>query len=143
MQILVCFYIFLLSIILTKPRVMIAATIQLAYFHRESNDTATKDDITLGFWRSALCNQIVQCVAIITTCLPYTKIFMEGFESGLIRIDDGRRRGEYSNGYSGREYQLMDVSRTTQAKRTAHDKSINVSTSWAVSVEPAVHPQTT
>lgn len=66
---------------------------------------------------------------------------MEGFESGLLRLDDMRRRGEhtsqgYSGGYSrsgnsGRAYQLMDVSRSTQ------EKKINVSRSWAVEVEPA------
>lgn len=67
---------------------------------------------------------------------------MEGFESGLIRIDDGRRREAYAlKGYSGREYQLMDVSRSLQAKRSAPDKSINVSKSWGVSVEPAGRTQ--
>ncbi|KAF9697533.1 hypothetical protein EKO04_004324 [Ascochyta lentis] len=128
----------IMSLFACRLLVLVAATVQLIYFHQESNDSSTKDDLTLGFWRSTICNQIVQCLAIITTCLPYTKIFMEGFESGLIRIDDGRRRGEHtSKGYSGREYQLMDISRSSQAKRSTPDKSINVSKSWAVSVEPA------
>lgn len=119
-------------------RVLVTAAIQLAYFHQENNNPATNDDLMLGYWRSALCNQIVQCSAIVTTCLPYTKIFMEGFESGLFRVDDSRRRGEYSSkGYSGREYQLMDVSRSSQAQRSTPDRSINVSKSWAISVEPA------
>lgn len=119
-------------------RVLVAAAIQLAYFHQENNDRTTNDDLMLGYWRSALCNQIVQCLAIVTTCLPYTKIFMEGFESGLFRVDESRRRGEYtSKGYSGREYQLMDVSRSSHARRSAPERSINVSKSWAVSVEPA------
>ncbi|KAJ4988311.1 hypothetical protein SVAN01_06246 [Stagonosporopsis vannaccii] len=122
--------------------VLTAAAVQLAFFHRESKEPSTSNDLTLGYWQSTLCNQIVQCLAIVTTCLPYTKIFMEGFESGLIRIDDSRRRGEYaSKGYSGREYQLMDVSRSSQAKRSAPGKSINVSKSWAVSVEPADRAQ--
>jgi hypothetical protein len=119
-------------------RVLVAAAIQLAYFHRDDNDSATNNDLMLGYWRSALCNQIVQCLAIVTTCLPYTKIFMEGFESGLFRVDESRRRGEYaSKGYSGRDYQLMDVSRSSQVQRSVPDRSINVSKSWAVSVEPA------
>lgn len=119
-----------------------AAVIQLVFFHRESKDLPTQNDSTLGFWRSAICNQIVQCLAIVTTCLPYTKIFMEGFESGLIRVDDGRRRAENtSKGYSGRQYQLMDVSRSSEGKQTPPDKSINVSTSWEISVEPAKRVQ--
>lgn len=122
--------------------VLVAASVQLAYFHEESRILPTKGDLTLGFWRSAICNQIVQCLAIVTTCLPYTKIFMEGFESGLIRIDDGRRRAENSSkGYSGREYQLMDISRSSQARASTPDKSINVSRSFAVSVEPAESPK--
>ncbi|KAF2624467.1 hypothetical protein BU25DRAFT_413377 [Macroventuria anomochaeta] len=132
----------IMSLFACRFLVLIATAIQLAYFHQEKNNPATNNDLTLGFWRSILCNQIVQCLAIVTTCLPYTKIFMEGFESGLIRIDDGRRRGDYaSKGYSGREYQLMDVSRSSQARRSAPDKSINVSKSWAVSVEPAGRTQ--
>lgn len=119
-------------------RVLIAAATQLAYFHQENSNPRTKDDMMLGYWRSALCNQIMQCLAIVTTCLPYTKIFMEGFESGLFRVDGSRRREDYaSKGYSGREYQLMDVSRSSQAQQSTENRAINVSKSWAVSVEPA------
>lgn len=119
-------------------RVLVAAIIQLAYFHQENNNRATNGDLMIGYWGSALCEQIVQCLAIVTTCLPYTKIFMEGFESGLFRVDESRRRGECaSKGYSGRVYQLMDVIRSSRAQRSTPERSINVSKSWAVSVEPA------
>jgi hypothetical protein len=57
---------------------------------------------------------------------------MEGFESGLMRLDDLRRRGEHtSKDDSKREYQLMDISNST------HENTISVSRSWAVQVEPA------
>jgi hypothetical protein len=104
--------------------------VQLIYFHRESRSSTTKDDFTLGFWRSAVCNQAVQCLGIVTLCLPYTKVFMEGFESGLMRLDDLRRRAEHTKDDSKREYQLMDISRSTR------DRTINVSRSWDVQVEP-------
>jgi hypothetical protein len=59
---------------------------------------------------------------------------MEGFESGLMRLDDLRRRGEHTTkDDSKREYQLMDISHST------HDNAISVSKSWAVQVEPAEH----
>lgn len=132
----------IMSLFACRVLVLVAAAIQLAFFHQESNDSVRSKDLMLGYWQSALCNQVVQCLAIVTTCLPYTKIFMEGFESGLIRIDDSRRRGEYaSKGHSGREYQLMDVSRSSQAKGSAQGRSINVSKSFAVSVEPANRAQ--
>jgi hypothetical protein len=75
-------------------------------------------------------------VAIVTTCLPYVKIFMEGFDSGMLRLDDARRkRGEHGYGSkntnSRREYELMDVSRS-QASKT-----IELTQTWTVKVEPA------
>ncbi|KAF1925890.1 uncharacterized protein M421DRAFT_7403 [Didymella exigua CBS 183.55] len=128
----------IMSLFACRILVPVAAAIQLAYFHQEHSNSATSEDLMLGYWRSALCNQVMQCLAITTTCLPYTKIFMEGFESGLFRVDETRRRGEYaSKGHSGREYQLMDVSRSSQAQQSTPDRSINVSKSWAISVEPA------
>ena len=103
--------------------------VQLVFYHQENKDSTMRYDLTLGFWRSAVCNQVVQCLGIVTLCLPYTKVFMEGFESGLMRLDDLRRRGEHTKDDSKREYQLMDISRSTR------NKTINVSRSWDVRVE--------
>lgn len=112
-------------------RVPIISLAQLVLYHEENRDTALKEDLTLGYWRSATCNQLVQCFAILTTCLPYTKFFMEGFDSGLMRFDDMRRRGEHVGKDKGSGYQLMDISRSTQAQQ------INVSKSWNIRSEPA------
>jgi hypothetical protein len=90
--------------------------------------------MTLGYWRSSICNQIVQCLAIVTTCLPYTKLFADGFESGFMRVDDSRRRGEHSSKEDSKGYQLMDMSRSGHS---GHKNSIQVSKSWAVRTEPA------
>lgn len=123
----------LYAILILVNSVPIAAAVQLYFFHQESKDAALHDDLTLGYWRSSICNQAMQCLAIFTTCLPYTKIFMEGFESGLMRLDDLRRRGEHSSKGDSRSYQLMDVSRSGPDK-----KSIKVSKSWDIQVEPAL-----
>jgi hypothetical protein len=122
-------------------RVLVAAAVQLGFFNRDSIDAALKDDLTLGYWRSSICNQIVQCLAIVTTCLPYTKLFMEGFESGLMRLDDLRRRGEHTSKDDSKGYQLMDISRSGRSEnsrpsQSGPDRSIQVSKSWAVKVEP-------
>lgn len=117
-------------------RVPIAAAIQLNFFYKDSRDESLKDDLTLGYWRSLVGNQAMQCLAIFTTCLPYTKIFMEGFESGLMRLDDLRRRGEQSSRGDSRSYQLMDISRSgVDASKTS--KAIQVSKSWNIQTEPA------
>ncbi|KAF1946276.1 hypothetical protein EJ02DRAFT_394467 [Clathrospora elynae] len=125
----------IMSIFACRLLVLGGAAIQLAFFHQERQDAPLKDDLTLGYWRSSVCNQIVQCLAILTTCLPYTNLFLEGFESGLMRLDDLRRRGEHTTKEDSKGYELMDVSRsgTTQAK------SITVSKSWAVKEEPVEH----
>ncbi|KAL6704917.1 hypothetical protein ACN47E_007462 [Coniothyrium glycines] len=122
----------IMGIFACRLLVTVAAIVQLDFFYQESKDTALKDDLTLGYWRSAICNQTMQCLAIFTTCLPYTKIFMEGFESGLMRLDDLRRRGEHSSKGDSRSYQLMDISRSGPDRR-----AIKVSKTWNISVEPA------
>ena len=130
------------SEILTVSRVLAAAASQLALFHQEIHNSATNKDLTLGYWRSALCNQVMQCLAIVTICLPYTRIFMESFESGLVRVDDGRRRGELSlKESSGGDHQLMHTSRSSQSRPTDPARSIKVSRSWDVSIKTAEHLQ--
>ncbi|CAE7000764.1 hypothetical protein P3342_001300 [Pyrenophora teres f. teres] len=123
--------------------VLVTAAIQLGFFNQEIQDAALREDLTLGYWRSSICNQIVQCLAIVTTCLPYTKLFMEGFESGLMRLDDLRRRGEQTTKEDSKGYQLMDMSRSGPSEQSGgsqnvpnRSRSIQVSTSWAVKVEP-------
>ena len=113
---------------LTSCRVPIVAAIQLVYFHQEARNPATEEDVTLGYWRSSLCNEILQCISIVTVCLLYTKIFMEGFESGLTRVDDGRRReGSALREYQRLGHQLMDLSRSSNATYPSPEDAIKES----------------
>lgn len=50
-------------------------------------------DPTFDLWPVWICTQFVQALAIITTCIPYLKPFMDSLESGGYRADDQRRRG--------------------------------------------------
>lgn len=66
---------------------------------------------------------------------------MEGFESGLMRLDDLRRRGEHTSKDDSKGYQLMDISRSGRSEHSTRsqygpDRSIKVSKSWAVQVDP-------
>jgi hypothetical protein len=43
---------------------------------------------------------VVQCLSILTICIPNLKPFLDSLESGQIRVDDLRRQGKSStNGY--------------------------------------------
>lgn len=85
---------------------------------------------------------MVQCLAIVTTSLPYAKMFMTSLDSGMIRIDDARRRGEdYSKGSTGRAYELLGISsdgarQQGQAqKRQGEAKSTGISQTKTWTVE--------
>jgi hypothetical protein len=60
-------------------------------------------------WPASISIQIVQCLSIVTACFPYLKPFLASLESGLMRADDLRRRGDttiddyniYNSGESG------------------------------------------
>lgn len=128
-----------MSLFACRLLVLAAAAAQLGYFRTESQNAALKEDLTLGYWRSCICNQILQCLAIVTTCLPYTKLFMEGFDSGLFRLNDLRMRGKNTPEDDSRGYHLMDVSRSGQSHQsdsTDIPRGIRVSKSWAVQVDP-------
>jgi hypothetical protein len=45
-------------------------------------------------WLTTIAIMLVENLSIITACVPYLKPFLESLESGLIRNDDLRRRGE-------------------------------------------------
>ena len=67
---------------------MIAATIiQLVLIYR----TAKTSEPFLS-WEVTLSTEIVQCLGIIASCIPYLKPFLESLESGMMSNDDLRRR---------------------------------------------------
>lgn len=71
--------------------ILIASAIaQLVFLHRKAATT----DLTYRLWPVVLCNQLVQNIGIVTSCVPYIKPFFESLESGMIRTDDLRRRGD-------------------------------------------------
>ena len=45
-------------------------------------------------WRVVVCALLTQCLSIVTACIPYLKPFFISLESGMVRVDDTRRRGD-------------------------------------------------
>lgn len=51
-------------------------------------------------WEWSIIMLVVQCLSILTICIPNLKPFLDSLQSGQIRIDDLRRQGKSSsNGY--------------------------------------------
>jgi hypothetical protein len=133
--------------------VSIAIILQLVFLHHDSTGPV-RGDLSLGYWRSAVCEQAVQSLAIVTTSLPYAKMLMHTLDSGMMRMDDSRRRGEnYSKDNSSRTYELLDISRDRAKRREAakihktnSERTLNTTISqtktWTVEREPAMDDET-
>lgn len=81
----------------------------MAYLDGFSSPNPTKN-----LWRWTLLTQIIECITILTSCVPYLRPLLESVPSGLYASDDLRRRGTSSseNGYSGSKgssYQLSSI----------------------------------
>ncbi|KAK2591188.1 hypothetical protein QQS21_011122 [Conoideocrella luteorostrata] len=79
-------------------RILVAPAIgfQIAYADR----SLTTNDPTFDMWQWSIIMALVQCLSILTICIPNLKPFLDSLESGQIRIDDLRRKGKSSsNGY--------------------------------------------
>ncbi|KAF4627810.1 hypothetical protein G7Y89_g10344 [Cudoniella acicularis] len=48
-------------------------------------------------WLTTITITLVENLSIITACVPYLKPFLQSLESGLVRSDDLRRRGDITN----------------------------------------------
>ena len=99
---------------LTKRRDIIATAVQMAYVGGFSSPNPTRD-----LWRWTLVTQIIECITILTSCVPYLRPLLESIPSGLYGSDEIRRRGTPSElGYSRRKggsYQLSSTDSKTDA----------------------------
>ena len=67
-----------------------------------SNQSLNSTDPTFTMWQAVIATQIVQCLSIVTACVPYLKPFLDSLESGQLRADNLRRRGKTGvSGYGG------------------------------------------
>ncbi|KAH7224438.1 hypothetical protein B0J15DRAFT_456835 [Fusarium solani] len=83
-------------------RILVTPAIAAQIYY--SNKAFGATDFTFSIWKAAIALQLVQCLSILTVCIPSFKPFLDSVESGQIRVDDLRRQGKTStNGYpSGR-----------------------------------------
>jgi hypothetical protein len=95
---------------------IIATGVQVAYTSAFLSANPTHD-----LWKWTLTTRVVECITIITSCIPYLRPLLEAIPSGLYGADEIRRRGEPSElGYSRRKsesYKLSSHSRGSDPKR--------------------------
>ena len=73
-----------------NTRVCIASTCKLVYWNR----ARYSHDLTFDIWPVTLCTQSIQCMSIASFCFLYLKPLFEILDSGFIRSDEFRRRGQ-------------------------------------------------
>lgn len=75
-------------------------------------DGFSSPNTTRELWKWTLLTQIVECITIITSCVPYIRPLLESVPSGLYGSDELRRRGTTSEDVSrskGSSYQLSSI----------------------------------
>ncbi|KAF1925229.1 uncharacterized protein M421DRAFT_103286 [Didymella exigua CBS 183.55] len=91
---------------------IVATAVQMAYIDGFSSTNPTRD-----LWKWTLVTQIIECITILTSCVPYLRPLLESIPSGLYGSDEIRRRGTPSEvGYSRRKggsYQLSSTDSKT------------------------------
>ena len=98
---------------LTICRDIIATAVQMVYLDGFSSPSPTRD-----LWKWTLVTQIIECITILTSCVPYLRPLLESLPSGLYGSDELRRRGTpselgYSRSKSG-SYQLSSNASKTE-----------------------------
>ncbi|KAI3390863.1 hypothetical protein diail_8473 [Diaporthe ilicicola] len=71
-------------------RIFVAAAIIPELIFRDRAGQSA--DQTFALWPAVVCSLSVQCLSIVFACMPYLKPFFGALESGMIRMDDTRRR---------------------------------------------------
>jgi hypothetical protein len=79
---------------------IIATAIQLAYTPAFNDPNTTR-----ALWKWTLTAQVIECVTILTSCVPYLRPLLESLPSGMYGADEFRRRGTPSElGYSSHSH---------------------------------------
>ncbi|KAH7191029.1 hypothetical protein BKA60DRAFT_585334, partial [Fusarium oxysporum] len=115
-------------------RILVIPAIAVQIYH--SNKAFASTDVTFANWEAAIALQLVQCLSIVTICIPSFRPLLNSLESGQIRIDDLRRRGKSGNSiypskgsrYSGyRSGQINPSGTISRTMRSAEEATVTES----------------
>jgi len=98
---------------------IVATAVQMAYIDGFTSKNPTRD-----LWKWTLIAQVVQCITILTSCVPYLRPLLESIPSGLYGSDEIRRRGTPSElGYSRKKYGSYQLSSTDSKTEGTNPRS--------------------
>ncbi|KHO00279.1 uncharacterized protein MAM_02202 [Metarhizium album ARSEF 1941] len=84
-----------------------------------SEKSLSTADPSFDLWEWSVIMSVVQCLSILTICIPNLKPFLDSLHSGQMRVDDLRRRGK-----SGSSYQRSgDKSKQTSGSNASGGRS--------------------
>lgn len=102
-----------------RRRDIVATAVQMAYIDGFTSENPTRD-----LWKWTLVAQVVQCITILTSCVPYLRPLLESIPSGLYGSDEIRRRGTPSElGYSRKKYGSYQLSSTDSKTEGTNPRS--------------------
>ncbi|KAG9191681.1 hypothetical protein G6011_10415 [Alternaria panax] len=121
---------------------IVASAVQMAYLRGFTSPNPTKD-----LWKWTLVTQIIECITVLTSCVPYLRPLLESVPSGLYGSDELRRRGTSSeHGYScskSGSYQLSSAASKVGAG-TSHSRRSQMQSSGLKRFLPMLsHEKTT
>lgn len=91
-------------------RVCVASTCKLLYWNR----ARYSHDLTFDIWPVTICTQTIQCMSILSFCFLYLKPLFKILDSGFIRSDEFRRKGQMN---AERPYNLSILSSGKKSRK--------------------------
>ncbi|ORX91865.1 hypothetical protein BCR34DRAFT_271458 [Clohesyomyces aquaticus] len=97
---------------------IIGTCIQLAYIHAFETPNPTQ-----AMWKWTLTTQIIACITIITSCVPYLRPVFEAIPSGMYAADEPRRHttpsiGDYLRSGNDESFDMSDFSSSTGGNKS-------------------------
>ncbi|KAI1313258.1 hypothetical protein F5Y03DRAFT_406532 [Xylaria venustula] len=102
----------------------------------ESRNISNHQDPTFLYWTFAVSTSVIQNLTVVVGCILYLKPFLDSLESGLIRSDDIRRRGNMTVKSTSRKYyNQTNATAASHAMQDLGPKDIGTTASVVVGKE--------
>ncbi|KAI4142568.1 MAG: hypothetical protein LQ340_007302 [Diploschistes diacapsis] len=130
------------SLVLTRPRLLsgdtlvldIGASVVLLAFTSEFDSP----NVTVDLFAWVLITQIVQCVTITTSCIPYLRPLLKAYPSGMFKNDDVRRKGTKISYAAGSRDQEIETVALRAPSNSSHTGKEALSSHRESSIGPSV-----
>lgn len=97
------------------------------------------NDPTFDMWQATLLIQVVQCLSLVTVCVPVLKPFLDSLESGQLRADDLRRQNKSGYGYNRSQEAYQSNLNSGSRSASKPNRSIDALASATLSHRSKMH----